>query len=114
MLIEAVYLSTSKKVLDIVKGPHKLLEHLKAMRNYLLLGQGDFIGMLMENLKYLRAISTISMRRMTLSLITGLNWTGRPRICTVMSFLPFWMQRCDRRTPSTTIQRFSITSTFAL
>lgn len=51
MLIDAVYLSTSKKVLDIVKGPHKLLEHLKAMRNYLLLGQGDFIGMLMENMK---------------------------------------------------------------
>lgn len=32
-------------------GPHKLLEHLQAMRRYLLLGQGDFIGILMENLK---------------------------------------------------------------
>lgn len=50
-LIERVYLNTSKRVLDIVKGPHKLLQHLKAMRNYLLLGQGDFVGHLIENLK---------------------------------------------------------------
>lgn len=49
--IDAVYLNTSKRVLDIVMGPHKLLEHLQAMRRYLLLGQGDFIGILMENLK---------------------------------------------------------------
>lgn len=51
-MINEVYLNTSKKVLDIVMGPHKLLEHLQAMRKYLLLGQGDFIGLLMENLKY--------------------------------------------------------------
>lgn len=51
MLIDTVYLNTSKKVLDIVMGPHKLLQHLQAMRNYLLLGQGDFIGILIENLK---------------------------------------------------------------
>lgn len=50
-MINDVYLNTSKKVLDIVMGPHKLLEHLQAMRKYLLLGQGDFIGLLMENLK---------------------------------------------------------------
>lgn len=50
--IDAIYLNTSKRVLDIVMGPHKLLEHLQAMRRYLLLGQGDFIGILMENLKY--------------------------------------------------------------
>lgn len=52
LMIDNVYLSTSKKVLDIVMGPHKLLDHLQAMRKYLLLGQGDFIGLLMENLKY--------------------------------------------------------------
>uniref|UniRef100_A0A1I8N3G9 Uncharacterized protein n=1 Tax=Musca domestica TaxID=7370 RepID=A0A1I8N3G9_MUSDO len=49
--IDSIYLNTSKRVLDIVMGPHKLLEHLQAMRRYLLLGQGDFIGILMENLK---------------------------------------------------------------
>lgn len=49
--IDSIYLNTSKRVLDIGVGPHKLLEHLQAMRRYLLLGQGDFIGILMENLK---------------------------------------------------------------
>uniref|UniRef100_A0A1A9W8N5 Gamma-tubulin complex component n=1 Tax=Glossina brevipalpis TaxID=37001 RepID=A0A1A9W8N5_9MUSC len=50
--IDSIYFNTSKRVLDIVMGPHKLLEHLQAMRRYLLLGQSDFIGILMENLKY--------------------------------------------------------------
>lgn len=51
-LIDNVYFNTSKKVLDIVVGGHKLLLHLQAMKNYLLLGQGDFIGTLMESMKY--------------------------------------------------------------
>lgn len=51
LMLNDVYLNTSKKVLDIVMGPHKLLEHLQAMRKYLLLGQGDFVGLLMEKLK---------------------------------------------------------------
>lgn len=51
VLIDTAYFNTSKKVLDIVMGPHKLLQHLHAMRSYLLLGQGDFIGILIENLK---------------------------------------------------------------
>ena len=50
-MIDQVYLSTSKKVLDIALGQYRLLEHLQAMRKYLLLGQGDFINLLMENLK---------------------------------------------------------------
>lgn len=50
-MIDNVYLNTSKKVLDIALGTYRLLEHLQAMRKYLLLGQGDFIGLLMENLK---------------------------------------------------------------
>lgn len=50
-MIDQVYLNTSKKVLDIAMGQYRLLEHLQAMRKYLLLGQGDFINLLMENLK---------------------------------------------------------------
>lgn len=49
--IDQVYLNTSKKVLDIALGQYRLFEHLQAMRKYLLLGQGDFINLLMENLK---------------------------------------------------------------
>lgn len=51
-IIDTIYLNTSKRVLDMVVGPHKLLDHLQAMRRYLLLGQGDFICSLMENLKW--------------------------------------------------------------
>jgi gamma-tubulin complex component 3 len=50
-LIDQVYLNTSQKVLEIAMGQYSLMEHLYSMRKYLLLGQGDFIGMLMENLK---------------------------------------------------------------
>uniref|UniRef100_A0A182J0B6 Uncharacterized protein n=1 Tax=Anopheles atroparvus TaxID=41427 RepID=A0A182J0B6_ANOAO len=51
VLIDSVYLKTSKRVLDIVLGPHKLFEHLKAIRGYLLLGHGHFADVLMEKLK---------------------------------------------------------------
>lgn len=50
-LIDQVYFNTSQKVLEIAMGPYRLMEHLFSMRKYLLLGQGDFIGLLMENLK---------------------------------------------------------------
>lgn len=50
-MIDQVYLNTSQKVLEIAMGQYRLMEHLFAMRKYLLLGQGDFIGVLMENLK---------------------------------------------------------------
>lgn len=50
-MIQIAYLNTSKKVLDIATGTYRLMEHLHAMRKYLLLGQGDFISLLMKNLK---------------------------------------------------------------
>jgi gamma-tubulin complex component 3 len=50
-LIDKIYVNTSKMLLDNVMGPHRLQEHLKAMKNYLLLGKGDFINVLMENMK---------------------------------------------------------------
>jgi gamma-tubulin complex component 3 len=50
-LIDQVYFNTSQKVLEIAMGPYRLMEHLFSMRKYLLLGQGDFITLLMENLK---------------------------------------------------------------
>ena len=50
-MIDSVYLNTSQKVLEIAMGQYNLMEHLLSMRKYLLLGQGDFIGLLMENLK---------------------------------------------------------------
>ncbi|TDG40745.1 hypothetical protein AWZ03_012833 [Drosophila navojoa] len=49
--IETCYSQTSKHVLDIMVGPHKLLDHLQGMRRYLLLGQGDFVSIFIENMK---------------------------------------------------------------
>lgn len=45
--MSSAYLGVSRRLLDTLLGPHKLLQHLQALRGYLLLGQGDFIQMLM-------------------------------------------------------------------
>ena len=49
--IDAAYFETSKYLLDVLNKNYLLLEHLQAMRRYLLLGQGDFIRHLMDLLK---------------------------------------------------------------
>ncbi|ALC48521.1 l-1-dd4 [Drosophila busckii] len=49
--IETAYMQASKDVLDVMVGPHKLLVHLKGMRRYLLLGQGDFVTIFIEMVK---------------------------------------------------------------
>lgn len=49
--IDAAYFETSKYLLDVLNRKYSLLEHMQAMRRYLLLGQGDFIRHLMDLLK---------------------------------------------------------------
>uniref|UniRef100_A0A8C6PEC8 Tubulin gamma complex component 3 n=1 Tax=Nothobranchius furzeri TaxID=105023 RepID=A0A8C6PEC8_NOTFU len=51
--IDSAYFDTSKYLLDVLNRNYLLLEHLQAMRRYLLLGQGDFIRHLMDLLKCL-------------------------------------------------------------
>ncbi|XP_022918951.1 gamma-tubulin complex component 3 [Onthophagus taurus] len=46
--LESVYRETSLRVLNLLKNKFRLLEHLQALRRYLLLGQGDFIRHLLE------------------------------------------------------------------
>ncbi|KAI8087029.1 Spc98 family-domain-containing protein [Gilbertella persicaria] len=46
--IEIAYHTTSKALLNLLKTKYKLMDHLKAMKRYLLLGQGDFIQYLMD------------------------------------------------------------------
>ncbi|XP_071839053.1 gamma-tubulin complex component 3 homolog isoform X2 [Apostichopus japonicus] len=50
-VIDKAYQDTSKKLLDVLHQRFKFLDHLKAMRRYLLLGQGDFIKHLMDLLQ---------------------------------------------------------------
>ena len=47
-ILERCYKETSSLVLDILFKQYKLLDHVTAMRKYLLLGQGDLIRYLLE------------------------------------------------------------------
>jgi gamma-tubulin complex component 3 len=46
--IEKSYKTTSEMVLKVLIQESKLMDHMKAIKNYLLLGQGDFIQHLLE------------------------------------------------------------------
>ncbi|CAL1545342.1 unnamed protein product [Lymnaea stagnalis] len=50
-MLDKVYELTSQHLLEVLQVKYKFLEHLKAMRRYLLLGQGDFIRHLMDLLE---------------------------------------------------------------
>ncbi|XP_013415922.1 gamma-tubulin complex component 3 homolog [Lingula anatina] len=50
-MIDTVYEETSRHLLEILHTKYKLMDHLKALRRYLLLGQGDFIRHLMDLLE---------------------------------------------------------------
>ena len=50
-MIDVVCKETSRHLLDVLYDKYKFVEHLKAMRRYLLLGQGDFIRHLMDLLE---------------------------------------------------------------
>ncbi|XP_070173338.1 gamma-tubulin complex component 3-like isoform X2 [Littorina saxatilis] len=50
-MIDGVYTDTSRHLLDVLHAKYKFMDHLKAMRRYLLLGQGDFIRHLMDLLE---------------------------------------------------------------
>ncbi|KAI8983447.1 Spc98 family-domain-containing protein [Pilobolus umbonatus] len=46
--IDMIYLDTSRELLNLLKHKYKLMDHLRALKRYLLLGQGDFIQYLMD------------------------------------------------------------------
>ncbi|KAI9270462.1 Spc98 family-domain-containing protein [Phascolomyces articulosus] len=48
--IDLTYRETSKQLIDLLKHKYKLMDHLRALKRYLLLGQGDFIQYLMGTL----------------------------------------------------------------
>ncbi|KAF2155101.1 spc98 like protein [Myriangium duriaei CBS 260.36] len=48
--IEQAYKSTTARVLDLMSNKFRLFDHLSALKKYLLLGQGDFIALLLESL----------------------------------------------------------------
>lgn len=50
-MIDVAYKETGLHVLNVMHSTYKFMDHLKAMRRYLLLGQGDFIRHLMDLLE---------------------------------------------------------------
>jgi gamma-tubulin complex component 3 len=48
--IDEAYKATMARLIHLMADKFKLFEHLKALKKYLLLGQGDFIALLMESL----------------------------------------------------------------
>ncbi|XP_018102678.1 gamma-tubulin complex component 3 homolog isoform X2 [Xenopus laevis] len=76
--IDAAYFDTSKYLLDVLNKNYNLLEHMQAMRRYLLLGQGDFIRHLMDLLKpeLVRPATTLYQHNLTGILETAVRATN--------------------------------------
>jgi len=50
MSIDEAYKTTMARLIELMGSKFKLFDHLRALKKYLLLGQGDFIALLMEGL----------------------------------------------------------------
>ncbi|KAG8521147.1 Gamma-tubulin complex component 3 [Galemys pyrenaicus] len=76
--IDAAYFETSKRLLDVLNRRYSLLDHMQAMRRYLLLGQGDFIRHLMDLLKpeLVRPATTLYQHNLTGILETAVRATN--------------------------------------
>ncbi|XP_019500377.1 PREDICTED: gamma-tubulin complex component 3 isoform X2 [Hipposideros armiger] len=76
--IDAAYFETSKYLLDVFNKKYSLLDHMQAMRRYLLLGQGDFIRHLMDLLKpeLVRPATTLYQHNLTGILETAVRATN--------------------------------------
>ncbi|KAI4276985.1 MAG: hypothetical protein L6R38_005538, partial [Xanthoria sp. 2 TBL-2021] len=48
--IDKAYKTTMARLIELMDNKFQLFEHLRALKKYLLLGQGDFIALLMESL----------------------------------------------------------------
>lgn len=48
--IDEAYKTTMKRLMELMVNKFHLFNHLQALKNYILLGQGDFIALLMESL----------------------------------------------------------------
>lgn len=76
--IDVVYTNTSKHLLNVLFKQYKFLDHLKAMRRYLLLGQGDFIRHLMDLLEpdLVRPANSLYMHNLTGLVETAIRATN--------------------------------------
>jgi gamma-tubulin complex component 3 len=50
--IDKAYLTTTSKLVNLITSKFGLWDHLQAFKKYILLGQGDFIALLIESIGY--------------------------------------------------------------
>ncbi|PWN46995.1 hypothetical protein IE53DRAFT_336133, partial [Violaceomyces palustris] len=73
--IDTVFTIASKRLLDIFLDKFKLLDHLRALKDYLMLSRGDFVDLLMRSLSssLSRPASSLFRHNLTASLETAVR-----------------------------------------
>ncbi|KAI6003973.1 gamma-tubulin complex, component 3 [Pisolithus albus] len=73
--IDSAYSTASKRLFEIFVEKFKLLDHLRALKHYLLLGHGDFAEQLMETLgpNLIRPANTLYRHNLTATLETAIR-----------------------------------------
>lgn len=71
--IDMAHQIASRRLFEVFFDKFKLLDHLTALKNYLLLGHGDFADQLMETLRYVILYFCISTRRFILDMTRSLS-----------------------------------------
>ncbi|KAF9453076.1 gamma-tubulin complex, DGRIP91/SPC98 component, partial [Macrolepiota fuliginosa MF-IS2] len=73
--IDTAYKIASKRLFEVFIDKFKLLDHLNALRNYLMLGRGDFADQLMETLEpsLARPANTLYRHNLTATLETAIR-----------------------------------------
>jgi gamma-tubulin complex component 3 len=77
--IDLTYKIASKRLLDIFFDQYNLMDHLQAIKRYILLSAGDFAELLHSNLRYVRNPSESLIRLFILEGFyhSGLDWIDR-------------------------------------
>ncbi|THH02788.1 hypothetical protein EW026_g170 [Hermanssonia centrifuga] len=71
--IDTAYQIASRRLFDIFFEKYGLLDHLRALKQYLLLGHGDFADQLMETLALARPANTLYRHNLTATLETAIR-----------------------------------------
>lgn len=59
--IDAAYQTASQRLFEVFIEKFKLLDHLRALKHYLMLGHGDFADQLMETLGYVPSLLVLTL-----------------------------------------------------
>ena len=61
--IDAAYRAASQRIYEIFFQRYKFMDHLLAIKSYLMLGYGDFVDQLMESLGYVYKFTGLQSQR---------------------------------------------------